>query len=112
MAVVQTHLLRSLIPARPRSTPPLNQNLLNDFLRYIYIPLIMAGSSPKKIIRSLSALPKKPTDEVTMVVDARAEKATDLARTAINIMRYCRMVEEGISPKSLICLVSTHNLTH
>lgn len=112
MAVVQTHLLRSLIPPDPISTLHLNQSLLNDFLRYIYIPIIMAGSSPKKIIRSLSALPKKPTDEVTMVVDARADKTTDIARTAINIMRYGRMIEEGISPKSLVCLVSTHNLTH
>jgi hypothetical protein len=63
------------------------------------------------MVNDIATFAKKPQDEVTLVVDVRVSKPTDLMRTALKVIRYSKIIEEGVAPKCLNCLVATNDLS-
>jgi hypothetical protein len=76
-----------------RGTLPLIQSLVNGFIRYIYIPLFHSNLNIAKIIKDIGSLDKKPSEEVTFVVEVRTHRSHDIQVVASKVIRYGRIVE-------------------
>jgi hypothetical protein len=47
-----------------------------------------------------------------MIIDIKISKSSDIARTALKIIRYSKIIIESIGPKSFNCFLSTDDLDH
>jgi len=63
-------------------------------------------ASPHKVINDIKRLRKVPSDEVTFVIEVRANKPNDLERTVILLKRYSNFIEDSIAPKVVNCYFS------
>ena len=70
----------------------------------------MSANNPQKIIDDISTFAKKPHDEITMAVNVRISKRSDLKRTTLKIIRYSKIIEESIVPNNINCFLTSQDL--
>lgn len=70
----------------------------------------MSANNPQKIIGDINTFAKKPQDEITMAVNVKVNRGSDLKRTALKIVRYAKIIEESIAPNNFNCFLTSQDL--